>query len=130
MSGPTGPTRADVLRRGRLRPPSDAPADGETTDRLVGGDHPDDDDPDGGDDRTQTTAIVEQILSGRVGTPVDYLSSRSEWVTVLHGHATIDVGGETVDLTAGDWVVLPANAPHRLLEVAEGTSWLAFHFPV
>lgn len=104
-----------MVRRGRLRPPSDAPAEGERTDRLVVDGHGE--------------AVVEQILTGRVDTPVDYLAPRHEWVAVLHGGAALDVGGEHVELAAGDWVVLPADVPHRLLEVDEGTSWLTCHFP-
>ena len=101
------------VRRGRLRPPSEAPDNGETTDHLVTTD----------DGRPR----VEQILSGRVDTPVDYLEPRAEWVTVLAGGATVEVAGERIDLAPGDWVVLPADVPHRLTGVAEGTSWLALH---
>lgn len=101
------------VRRGRLRLPSDAPAEGERTDRLVGvGDRP----------------VVEQLLSGRVDCPIDYLGDRGEWVAVLAGGAVLEVGGEQVDLGPGDWVVLPARVPHRLLRVEPGTSWLAVHF--
>jgi cupin 2 domain-containing protein len=102
-----------VLRRGRLRPSSDAPAEGEDTDTLAEA---------GG-------ATVEQILSGRVATPVDYLASHSEWIVVLNGRAALDVGGEHVGLATGDWVVLPAAVPHRLVAVDHGTTWLAVHFP-
>jgi cupin 2 domain-containing protein len=102
---------ADV-RRGRLRPPSDAPAAGERTDHLVDGHR----------------VTIEQILSGQVDTPLDYQPERHEWVAVLTGGATLDVDGETVDLAPGDWVVLPADVPHRLTRVDEGTSWLAVHF--
>jgi hypothetical protein len=102
-----------VVRRGRLRLPSDAPAEGERADRLVGvGDRP----------------VVEQILSGRVDCPIDYLGDRGEWVALLAGGAVLEVGGEQVDLGPGDWVVLPARVPHRLLRVEPGTSWLAVHF--
>jgi cupin 2 domain-containing protein len=101
------------IRRGRLRPPSDAPHNGETHIPLVS--------TDGG--RTQ----IEQILSGQVATPADYLESTHEWVTVLAGGATIEVADERIDLAAGDWVLLPADVPHRLTRVDEGTSWLAVH---
>jgi mannose-6-phosphate isomerase-like protein (cupin superfamily) len=73
-------------------------------------------------------ARVEQILSGRVDTPVDYLEPSAEWVAVLAGGATVEVAGEPVDLAPGDWVLLPADVPHRLTRVDAGTSWLAFHF--
>ncbi len=72
--------------------------------------------------------VVEQILSGRVDEPADYLAPRDEWVAVLAGNAALEVGGEPVELSAGDWVVLPAHVPHRLVAVEPGTSWLAFHF--
>ena len=102
------------VRRGRLRPPSDAPATGETYDHLVG--------------TTDGEPVVEQILTGWVDTPVDYLQTRAEWVTVLAGGATLNVAGEIVRLTPGDWVVLPADVAHTVTHVDEGTSWLAFHF--
>ncbi len=102
------------VRRGRLRPPSDAPAEGERFDLLV--------------EANAGRTTIEQILSGRVETPLDYLGDRNEWVAILAGRATLEVDGEPVALAPGDWVVLPANVPHRLTSVDEGTSWLAFHF--
>ncbi len=72
--------------------------------------------------------VVEQILSGRVEGPLDYLQDHDEWVAVLAGGAVLDVGGEVVELAAGDWVLLPADVPHQLVRVEEGTNWIAFHF--
>lgn len=73
--------------------------------------------------------MVEHILSGRVDGPADYLQAHAEWVTVLAGGAVVDVGGETVELGPGDWVVLPADVAHRVVRVEDGTSWLAVHLP-
>jgi len=102
MTGP-GP-----WSRGRLDPPDRAPAAGETVRALA-----------------RVGAVrVEQILSGHLAAPVDYLQDADEWVVVLAGRAALDVAGERVDLTAGDWVHLPAGTPHRLLETQPGTSWL------
>ena len=39
----------------------------------------------------------------------------------------LEVGGEPVRLSAGDWVLLPAGVPHRLVEVEAGSNWLAVH---
>jgi len=100
------------VQRGRLRPPSDAPADGERFDPLV---------------VVDGRAVVEQILSGRVEGPTEYLQDTDEWVALLHGAAELDVGGEAVELAPGDWVLLPASVPHRVVRVEAGTSWLAFH---
>jgi cupin 2 domain-containing protein len=71
--------------------------------------------------------VIEQILSGPDVEPADYLQDQDEWITVLAGSAALQVGDERVDLGAGDWVLLPAGVPHRLLEVESGTNWLAVH---
>lgn len=96
---------------GRLRPSSDAPAVGERSEEIaqLGG------------------VVVEQILSGAVTAPVDYDQDHDEWVVLLSGGATLEAGGESLDLAAGDWVLLPAHACHRLVETVPGTIWLALH---
>jgi cupin 2 domain-containing protein len=98
----------DELRRGRLRSGSIAPQDGEETDALaiVGG------------------VVVEQILSGRLDGPVDYRADADEWVLVLEGRAVLEVAGAPVELRAGEWVMLAARTPHRLLDTEPGTNWL------
>ena len=70
---------------------------------------------------------VEQILSGTLGSPQDYDQAHDEWVVVLEGGAVLEVEGERLDLAAGDWVLLRAHVPHRLVETVAGTSWLAIH---
>jgi cupin 2 domain-containing protein len=99
--------------RGRLLSPGEAPALGERTQviaRIAG-------------------VSVEQILSGDLAAPVEYLQAHDEWVVVLHGAAVIEVDGERLPLGAGDWVFLPANVPHRLMKTEPSTSWLALHGP-
>ena len=71
--------------------------------------------------------MVEQILSGLHVEPEDYLQDHDEWVTLLAGAAVLEVGGEPVELTAGDWVLLPGGVPHRLVSVEPGSNWLAVH---
>ena len=94
--------------RGRLRPPGAAPASGEDVVRLAEVGH----------------AVVDQILSGPLDRPVDYRPETDEWVVVLDGRATLDVGDEQLVLEPGDWVLLPARTPHRLVETEPGTNWL------
>jgi cupin 2 domain-containing protein len=100
--------------RGRLFDAASAPATGERIDELVrvgaGG-----------------SVRVEQILSGALPAPVDYLQDHDEWVVVLAGRAALEVGDEHVELFAGDWVVLPRDVPHRVLKTSPGTNWLAVH---
>ena len=95
------------VRRGRLLDPSAAPATGERTEPVV-----------------QIRGVaVEQILSGAIE-PVDYDETDDELAIVLAGAAVLDVEGERVELTASDWILLPAHTPHRLLHTEPGTSWL------
>jgi cupin 2 domain-containing protein len=72
-------------------------------------------------------AVIEQILSGTLAAPVDYEERHHEWVMVVCGGAVLEAGGERLDLDSGDWVLLPAGTPHRLVETRPGTSWLAVH---
>ena len=94
---------------GRLRPAGAAPADGEETIALARG----------------SGFTVEQILSGALAAPQDYAQDHDEWVVVLEGSATLEVDGVAHELAAGDWWLLPAGTPHRLVRTAPGTSWLA-----
>ena len=71
--------------------------------------------------------VVEQILSGESAEPAEYRQEQDEWVLLLEGGATLDVGGECVDLAPFDWVFLPAGVPHTLVRTDTGTSWLAVH---
>ncbi|HXQ61516.1 MAG TPA: cupin domain-containing protein [Acidimicrobiales bacterium] len=93
---------------GRLQAPDTAPSTGEDVVRLADIGH----------------AVVDQILSGRLDRPIDYRQDVDEWVVVLHGGATLEVGGDPIHLGPGDWVLLPAGIPHRLVETQPATSWL------
>ena len=99
----------DVHRRGRLRPPADAPDRGEIVEPL-----------------SSTPGFrVEQILSGRLTGPVRYQQDHDEWVVVLAGGAVLEVDGDQVTLSAGEWVMLTNGVPHVLVSTQPGTSWLA-----
>jgi mannose-6-phosphate isomerase-like protein (cupin superfamily) len=97
-----------AITRGRLRHPDAAPGSGEHVHRLA----------------RLENVVVDQILSGRLDGPLDYCQDTDEWVVVLHGGATLEVEDDRVHLGAGDWLLLPARTPHRLVEVHPGTSWL------
>ena len=87
-------------------PPRAAPAIGETRPaRAVG------------------AVVVEQILSGRLERRLT-TGDVDEWVVVLAGRAELEVAGTRLTLEAGDWLLLPAGTPHRLVETEPGTSWL------
>jgi cupin 2 domain-containing protein len=105
MSGPHG------VVRGRLVGPAGAPADGEVVRRLA----------------VVRNLVVEEILSGTLPAPVEYVQEQDEWVALLAGRARLEVAGETHELGPGDWLLLPAGVPHTLLETEHGAAWLAVH---
>jgi cupin 2 domain-containing protein len=102
---------AEPWRRGRLLDGAAAPDVGEDVTRLL----------------ERRGAVVEQILSGALETPVDYAQDTDEWVVLLAGAASLVVEGERVEMTGGDWLFLPAGVEHRLVSAAPRSSWLAVH---
>ena len=95
-------------RGGRLSDGTAAPTHGERTIALADG----------------HGFIVEQILSGQLSAPVDYLQEHDEWCVVLDGEALLEVDGTPHALARGDWLLLPAKVPHRLVRTEGGTNWL------
>lgn len=98
-----------AIVHGRLAAPATAPPNGERVEEIA----------------RVPRFVVEHILSGELDAPVDYLQADDEWVVVLAGSATLEVRGERFELGAGDWFLLPAGVPHRLVRTEPGTSWLA-----
>ena len=99
------------IRRGRLEDPAGAPAIGERFLELV----------------SLPSATIQQILSGRLAEPAFFEQAHDEWVALLAGAARMLVGGEELDLKAGDWLLIPAGCTHTVLETQPGSSWLAMH---
>ena len=95
--------------QGRLAPPGDAPAVNERTIELA----------------EASGFRVEQILSGQLDVPQDYEQDHDEWVVLLAGRAVLEVDGDAHHLDPGDWWLLPAGTPHRLVHTEPRTSWLA-----
>jgi cupin 2 domain-containing protein len=77
-----------------------------------------------------TNVVVEEIVSSSSPETVEYLQVQDEWVVVLEGAAVLEVEGAEVRLVPGDWVLLPAGTPHRVLTTEAGTRWLAVHVHV
>ena len=72
---------------------------------------------------------VELIVSSSTPDPAEQRQTHDEWVAVLVGSATLELAGERRSLAAGDWLLIPAGAPHRVLGTEAGTRWLAVHGP-
>ena len=59
-----------------------------------------------------------------------YDQPEHEWVVVLQGAARVEFEQETLDLTPGDYVLIPAHRRHRVAWTSpdEPTVWLAVFF--
>jgi len=59
-----------------------------------------------------------------------YEQAGDEWVAVVAGEASLEFDdGRSLEMRAGDWVLLPAGCRHRVARTASPTVWLAVHLP-
>ncbi|MDY7012742.1 MAG: cupin domain-containing protein [Cyanobacteriota bacterium] len=77
--------------------------------------------------------LIERIIStGQTTLPGDwYDQERDEWVIVLQGEAQLAYDDSTtIDLSAGDYLLIPAHQKHRVAYTSSDPSciWLAVHF--
>jgi cupin 2 domain-containing protein len=90
------------------------PAEGETFTELA---------------RLGAGTVVEEIRSSTTPETGVQVLDHDEWVALVAGEAGLDVDGSPVELRPGDWVLLPAGTPHRVLRTSPGAHWLAVHAP-
>ncbi len=80
----------------------------------------------------QSTSLrLERIVSFGAASPPGfwYEQGRPEWVLLASGRATLVFEGSTsIDLEAGDYVLIPAALRHRVESTSEDALWLALHF--
>lgn len=79
--------------------------------------------------------LIERIVSTGQITPENewYDQEKDEWVVLLQGKATLlldKVGGELLQLDAGDAVLIEARRKHRVVFTSTEPAciWLAVHF--
>lgn len=76
---------------------------------------------------------IERIVSTGHTSPPGfwYDQPEHEWVVVLRGAAKLDFADRTVELRAGDHILIPAHQKHRVAWTTpdEATIWLAVFFP-
>lgn len=72
---------------------------------------------------------IERILSSDRPEPALYDQPQDEWVCLLQGRARLWIDGEEVALGPGDFRLIPAHTPHRVLETGGDPEcvWLAVH---
>jgi cupin 2 domain-containing protein len=74
---------------------------------------------------------LERIVSsGQATPPGEWLQQAwDEWVLVVRGRAGLTVQGEaSVVMEAGDYLLIPAKARHRVEWTETPTVWFACHF--
>ena len=71
--------------------------------------------------------VIEEIISSALPDSFEYRQPQDEWVVVLEGTARLEVDGTELTLAAGEWVLIGARTPHRVLATEAGTRWLAVH---
>lgn len=74
---------------------------------------------------------LEQVVSYGQPSPPGfwYDQPQSEWVLLMRGNATLDFERDgTLELRAGDCLLIPAHSRHRVERVSQDAIWLALHF--
>ena len=77
-----------------------------------------------------TNVKIERIVSHAHPSPAGfwYDQDEDEWLVVLRGSATLEfIGGEQVELKAGDYLTIDRHVQHRVARTSDETVWLAVH---
>ncbi len=72
---------------------------------------------------------IERIISHGHASPAGFWYDQNEWefVAVLQGNAELGFEAGNVEMSPGDWVMIPAHVRHRVLRTSENPPcvWLA-----
>lgn len=71
--------------------------------------------------------VIERIVSSNEPDNKIYQQVQDEWVILLQGLAKLKVNDEVVTLQTGDYLFIPAQTPHQVLETSTNSIWLAVH---
>jgi cupin 2 domain-containing protein len=75
-----------------------------------------------------STIRIERIVSNGSASPEGFWHDQAEdeWVFLHQGTATLQYyDGRTVTVNAGDHLLIPAHAKHRVQSVSEDAVWIA-----
>ena len=72
---------------------------------------------------------LEQIISnGQASEPgFWYDQDGDEWVLLARGEAELEFEQQSLSLQAGDYLLIPAHARHRVASCSQDALWLALH---
>ena len=73
---------------------------------------------------------LEHIISHSNTSPPDfwYDQERPEWVALLKGKARLRFEEGEVEMSEGDYLLIPAGMKHRVDYTSEDAVWFALHF--
>lgn len=73
---------------------------------------------------------LEQIVSYGAHSPSNfwYDQDGAEWVALIKGQATLEFEEESLELRAGDSLIIPPHVKHRVAQVTADAVWLALHY--
>jgi len=70
---------------------------------------------------------IELIVSSEEPEERLYDQPHDEAVLLLDGCASLWIDGRVVALQPGDFLLIPARTPHKVIRTDPGTRWLAIH---
>jgi len=70
---------------------------------------------------------IIRIVSSDNIEPKIYIQDEDEWVVILEGKATMMIDSKIQALHRGDTLFIPSGTPHEIINVADGTVWIAVH---
>lgn len=73
---------------------------------------------------------LEHIVSNAAASPEGfwYDQDGSEWVALIQGTATLEFPDGTLNLRAGDCLLIGAHQRHRVSRTSQDAVWIALHF--
>ena len=71
--------------------------------------------------------VVERIASSSEVDGQIYDQEQDEWVALIRGTATLELGGIERSLSPGENVFIPAHKKHRVVACSKDALWLAVH---
>ena len=57
-----------------------------------------------------------------------YDQARPEWVALIQGRSVLEFAEGSLELKAGDSLLIPAHLRHRVASASDDAIWLALHF--
>ena len=70
---------------------------------------------------------IELIVSSDTPDERLYNQPHDEAVLLIEGRASLEMGGTLIELKSGDFTLIPADTPHRVVKTTKGCRWLAIH---